>query len=187
MEEWRREHPGTEVIQRDLAKTALPLITDDWNGVYGDPSALTDAQRKYLSTSDELIAEVQAADIIVIGAPMYNFTVSSLLKAWIDQVLRMGKTFIYGPSGPRGLLENKKVVVITGRGGAYRKGTPTEPFDFQEPYLKHVLAFIGLTDVTFIHAENQSRAEAAASLEIATQHLSRIVSERSQQVATHGA
>jgi FMN-dependent NADH-azoreductase len=187
VEEWRREHPDGEVIQRDLAKTVLPLITDDWNGVYLDPSSLTDAHRKYLATSDELIAEVQAADIIVIGAPMYNFTVSSLLKAWIDQILRMGTTFTYGPNGPRGLIENKKVIVITGRGGAYRKGTPTEPFDFQEPYLKHVLGFIGLTDVTFIHAENQSRAEAAASFDTATQHVSRIVSEHSRQLAARGA
>jgi FMN-dependent NADH-azoreductase len=186
VEEWRREHPHGEVIHRDLSKTVLPLITDDWNGVYADPSSLTDAQRKYLTTSDELIAEVQAADIILIGAPMYNFMVSSLLKAWIDQIARIGKTFTYGPNGPRGLLEKKKVIVITGRGGAYRKGTPTEPFDFQEPYLKHIFGFIGLSDVTFIHAENQSRAEAAVSFDTATQHLSRIVSEHSRQLAAQG-
>ena len=116
---------------------------------------LTPAQRNYLSASDHLIEELQAADTIVIGAPMYNFAIPSLLKAWIDQIVRIGKTFGYGPNGRQGLLANKKVIVITARGGAYEKGTPAEKFDFQEPYLRHIFGFIGLTDVTFIHAENQ--------------------------------
>src|SRR5882762_10983548 len=159
-EEWRKSHPDGEVIQRDLSATALPLITDDWGATYLEDSQLTLAQRSYLSTSDELIEELAAADTVVIGAPMYNFTIPSSLKAWIDQVVRIGKTVGYGPNGPRGLLGNKKVVVISSRGGAYGKGTPAESFDFQEPYLRHVLSFIGLTDVTFIHAENQGRPDA---------------------------
>src|ERR1700730_930569 len=134
---WRTSHPTGKVIQRELSTTILPLITDDWNATHIEPSNLSPAQRNYLSASDALIAEVQGADTIVIGAPMYNFAIPSLLKAWIDQVLRIGKTVGYGPNGPQGLLGNKKVFVVTAR-GAYEKGTPREKFDFQEPYLRHV-------------------------------------------------
>jgi len=86
---------------------------------------------------------------------MYNFTIAAPLKAWIDQVVRAGKTVLSRASGPEGLLKGKKVYVITSRGGGYRPGTPTERFDYQEPYLRHILAFIGLREVTFIHTENQ--------------------------------
>src|SRR5260370_26036339 len=91
-EEWRKKHPDGEVIQRDLSTTVLPLITDDWGATQLEDSKLTPAHRSYLSTSDELIEELQAADTVVIGAPMYNFSISSLLKAWIDQIVRIGKT-----------------------------------------------------------------------------------------------
>jgi len=113
---------------------------------------------------------------------MYNFAIPSSLKAWIDQIVRMGKTFGYGPSGARGLLGNKKVIVVTARGGAYEKGTPGEKLDFQEPYLRHIFGFIGVTDVTFIHAENQGREEAGPSLAAATEHVGRLAAEQSHQV-----
>ena len=102
VEEWKRNHPDGEVIQRDLATTMLPHITDDWGATRLEPSQLTPAQRNYLSMSDHLIEELEAADIIVIGAPMHNFAIPSPLKAWIDQVVRLGKTFGYGPRGVRG-------------------------------------------------------------------------------------
>jgi FMN-dependent NADH-azoreductase len=136
--------------------------------------------RSYLSVSDELIAEVESADSIVIGAPMYNHTISAPLKAWIDQVVRMGKTMRYGADGPRGLLRNKRVVVITARGGAYEKGSLTEAFDFQAPYLRHVLGAIGLSDVTFIHAEKQGRPDAEMAVAAASAQISRIVREQRQ-------
>ena len=113
---------------------------------------------------------------------MYNFTIPSLLKGWIDQVVRLGKTVGYGPNGPQGLLGRKKVVVITSRGSAYEKGTAREAFDFQEPYLRHILGFIGLTDVTFIHAENQAREEAAVFFAAAAERVGGIVIEQNQQV-----
>jgi len=116
-EQWKANHPAGEVIQRDLS-TTLPVITDDWSATQIEPSKLSSAQRNYLSTSDRLIEEMQFADTIVIGAPMYNFAIPSLLKAWIDQIVRVGKTVAYGPSGRQGLLENKRVFVITARGGA---------------------------------------------------------------------
>src|SRR6267143_4489411 len=183
-EEWRKSHPDSEVIQRDLSATALPLITDDWGATYLEDSQLTPAQRSYLSTSDQLIQELAAADTVVIGAPMYNFTIPSLLKAWIDQVVRLGKTVGYGPNGPQGLLGRKKVVVITSRGSAYEKGTAREAFDFQEPYLRYILGFIGLTDVTFIHAENQSRDQAAASLESAAERITGLLADQNRQIVT---
>src|SRR3981189_551900 len=156
-EEWKKNNPDGRVIQRHLHTTNLPPITDEWNATHLDASQLTPEQKKYLSMSDELIQELEGADTVVIGAPMYNFTIPSSLKAWIDQVVRIGKTVGYGPNGPHGLLTKKKGVVVTSRGGDYEKGTPRQAFDFQEPYLRHILGFIGLTDVTFIHAEKQGR------------------------------
>src|ERR1700675_969669 len=181
VEEWKKHHPAGEVVQRDLATTVLPHITDDWAGAHLDPSQLTPAQRSYLATSDQLIEELQAADTIVIGAPMHNFAIPSSLKAWIDQIVRLGKTFGYGPSGVRGLLAKKRVIVVTARGGAYEKGTAAEKFDFQEPYLRHILGFIGLTDVTFIHTENQSREEAGPSLASAAEHIGRLAADQNRQ------
>jgi len=108
-EDWRENHPDGEVIHRDLSATALPLITDDWNATQLEDSKLTPAQRSYLSTSDELIEELKAADTVVIGSPMYNFSIPSLLKAWIDQVVRIGKTRGYGPNGGRAFSRERKL------------------------------------------------------------------------------
>lgn len=162
VEIWKKENPSGEVIERDLATTSLPLITDEWtHAAHSDLLALTPAQRETLAVSDTLIEELLAADTIVIGAPMYNLTVSAPLKGWIDQIVRIGRTFLYGAAGPQGVLTNKKVIVLTSRGGAFRPGTPTAQFDHQEPYLRHILGFIGLTDITFIHAENQKPGDLA--------------------------
>src|SRR6266853_3681819 len=182
-EQWRANHPAGEVMRRDLSTTTLPLITDDWSATRIEPSKLSSEQRNYLSASDRLIEELQVADTLVTGAPMYNFAIPSLLKAWIDQIVRVGKTVTYGPSGRQGLLGNKRVFVITARGGAYEKGTPSEKFDFQEPYLRHIFGFVGLTDVTFIHAENQAREGAGASLASAAEEIGRLATEQSLQVA----
>lgn len=162
VEIWKKENPGGEVIECDLATTPLPLITDEWmQAAYSDPAALTAAQRETLAISDRLIDELLAADAIVIGAPMYNLTISAPLKAWIDQIVRAGRTVLWNASGTEGVLKNKKVVVLTSRGGSFRPGTPAAQYDHQEPYLRHILAFIGLTDVIFIHAENQKPGELA--------------------------
>jgi FMN-dependent NADH-azoreductase len=182
-EQWRANHSAGEVIQRDLSTTTLPVITDDWSATQIEPSKLSSAQRNYLSTSDRLIEEMQVADTIVIGAPMYNFAIPSLLKAWIDQVVRVGKTVAYGPSGRQGLLENKRVFVITARGGAYEKGTPSEKFDFQEPYLRHIFGFIGLTDVTFIHTENQLREGAGSSLAAVLEQIEQAAARQRYQLS----
>ena len=182
-EEWEKNHPDGEVIQRDLSVAALPAITDDWSATYIEESKVTPTQRAYLSTSDELIEELKAADTVVIGAPMYNFSISSSLKAWIDQIVRAGKTFGYGPNGPQGLLAGKQAVIITSRGGAYEKGTAREAFDFQEPYLRHILGFIGLTDVAFVHAENQAREDAVVSFAAVAERIGRIVIDQNRWAA----
>jgi FMN-dependent NADH-azoreductase len=170
-DEWKQEHPQAEIVERDLAATPLPHITDEWvQAAYSDPASHSAAQKEVLALSDALIRELVEADAIVIGAPMYNFAIPAPLKAWIDQVVRRGKTVLFGENGPKGVLKNKKVYIVTSRGGAYRPDTPTEHFDHQEPYLRHILGFIGLTDVTFIHAENQkpgAQAELARAAAIA--------------------
>jgi FMN-dependent NADH-azoreductase len=119
-------------------------------GVRGVPA--TEAELAARILSDELIAELRRADTIVIGAPMYNFSIPTGLRAWFDYVLRPGETFKYTEAGPQGLLAGKRVIVIESRGGLYTEG-PAQAIDFQEPYLRTLLGFIGLSDVTFIHAE----------------------------------
>ncbi|WP_375269726.1 FMN-dependent NADH-azoreductase [Phenylobacterium sp.] len=146
-----KQTPDARVVRRDLGETPVPhLTTASLAGVRGTPE--TDAHHAARALSDELIAELRAADTIVIGAPMYNFGLPTPLRAWFDHVLRAGETFSYSEAGPKGLLEGKKVIVVESRGGLYSEG-PAQAIDFQEPYLRQLLGFIGLTDVTVVRAE----------------------------------
>ena len=149
--ELRAAHPHTKVVRRDLDVSPLPHLTSETlAGVRGTPA--TETERRVRALSDDLIAELRAADTVVIGAPMYNFGVSTTLRAWFDHVLRAGETFSYAGGAPRGLLAGKRVIVIESRGGLYSEG-PASAIDFQEPYLRHLFAFMGITDVTFVRAE----------------------------------
>jgi FMN-dependent NADH-azoreductase len=143
---------------------------------------LTLEQRATLALSDQLISELQEADVIVLGSPMYNFGISAALKAWIDLVIRQGRTVDFSVRPPVGLLLGKKFVLITARGGQYAPGTPTAAFDFQEPYLRHVLGVIGLRDVTVIHADRQLYGEetAALSRREASDRIHGVISDLSQ-------
>lgn len=144
-------HPGTRIVTRDLDANPLPhLTTTNIAGVRGTPGTPTELAARALS--DELVAEVRAADIVVIGAPMYNFGLPTSLRAWFDYVLRAGVTFSYSEAGPKGLLTGKRAIVVEARGGLYSEG-PAKAIDFQEPYLRHLLGFVGITDVAFIRAE----------------------------------
>jgi FMN-dependent NADH-azoreductase len=144
-------NPFAEVVRRDLGATPVPhLSIETLEGVRGVPA--TPAEQDARRLSDQLIAELRGADTIVIGAPMYNFGVTTSLRAWFDHVLRAGETFSYSEAGPKGLLGGKRVIVIESRGGLYSEG-PASAYDFQEPYLKHLFGFVGITDVTFVHAE----------------------------------
>jgi FMN-dependent NADH-azoreductase len=143
--------PGATIVHRDLGAAPMPHLTAATvAGVRGEP--VTDAELTARTLSNELIAELRNADTIVIGAPMYNFSISTGLRAWFDYVLRAGETFSYSEAGPLGLLKGKRVIVIESRGGLYSEG-PAKAIDFQEPYLRQLLGFMGLTDVAFIHAE----------------------------------
>lgn len=113
----------------------------------------TEEQKALLKNGNEMIAELKAADIIVIGSPMYNFTITSGLKSWIDHIARPRETFQYTENGPEGLLKNKKTYLIVSRGGSYSEGSPAHAMDFQVPYLKTVLGFVGLTEVDVIALE----------------------------------
>jgi FMN-dependent NADH-azoreductase len=163
--------PGATIVRRDLGTDPVPhLAVDTLNGVRGTPA--TDAEQRARRLSDELIAELRAADTIVIGAPMYNFGVTTALRAWFDHVLRAGETFSYSAAGAKGLLGGKKVIVVESRGGLYSEG-PAAAIDFQEPYLRHLFGFVGITDVTFVHAEKIGYGPEArtASLESARQQI----------------
>ncbi|MDB5478070.1 MAG: FMN-dependent NADH-azoreductase [Alphaproteobacteria bacterium] len=160
----QRTDQGTTVVYRDLTKQVLPHISPEFlNGLFAGGEHANHATVKL---SDLLIDEVNAADILVIGAPMYNFSVPSQLKAWIDHVLRAGKTFKYSAEGmPIGLVTGKRAIVAIANGGVYTTG-PMVAFDHVEPLMRQVLGFIGITDVTFIRAEKQAFGVEAASQEL---------------------
>ena len=152
---WKKHHADGKVVDRDLNKTALTFVDMDWiAGAYSTPDQHTAAQKKALAISDELIAELHAADHIVIGTPMYNFAIPAILKAWIDHIVRVGKTFSVGAGGYAGLVKGKKATVVIASGGNYRPGTPFEPYNQESPYLKAIFGFIGITDVEFVLAGN---------------------------------
>ena len=161
--QWKAAHPGGTAVERDLAARPVPHLNEQMMGAFFTPAEQrSPEQAETIKLSDALVAELFAADVIVIGAPMYNFSISSTLKAWIDHVARAGVTFKYTESGPVGLVTGKKVYVCTSRGGVYSEG-PGKAMDFHETYLRGVLGFIGLTDVTFIHTEGLAMGEDAAT------------------------
>ncbi len=142
-------HPGANVATRDLSDS-LPHVDETWIGANFTPAdSRSEAQRETLALSDQLVAEVAAADLLVIGLPIYNFGVPAGLKAWIDMVARAGVTFEYTETGPRGLLTGKRAIVALASGGT-EMGSP---IDFASGYIRHVLGFIGITDVTFVAAD----------------------------------
>lgn len=161
IEKWKNTHPNDEVIERDLAAAPIPHLNEQMMGAFFTPAEQrTPEQNAVVKISDTLLEELFAADVIVIGAPMYNFSVASSLKAWIDHVARAGITFKYTSSGPVGLVQNKKVYVFTSRGGVYSEG-PGMNMDFHETYLRGVLSFMGMNDVTFVHTEGLGMGQEA--------------------------
>jgi FMN-dependent NADH-azoreductase len=164
---YQAAHPDATVTKRDLVAEPVPhLGVDLLGGMFGKPEALTEAQKTALALSNALVDEVEAASVIVIGAPMYNFSIPSALKAWIDHVIRAGRTFRYTETGPQGLVLGKKVVLFLASGGVYSDG-PYKPYDFQETYLRAILGFIGLTDVTVVRAEGLAMGPDAATKAVA--------------------
>jgi FMN-dependent NADH-azoreductase len=143
---------GAAVTQRDLALTPPALLTEAWVGAnFTDDAERSDDQRAALAASDELIAELEAADTIVIGVPVYNFAIPASLKAWIDLIARARRTFRYTETGPEGLLKGKKAYLVVASGGV----PVGSDYDFATGYLRHVLGFVGITDVAIIAADQQ--------------------------------
>ncbi|HKS63021.1 MAG TPA: FMN-dependent NADH-azoreductase [Xanthobacteraceae bacterium] len=158
--ELRDRNPGATVTVRDLAREPLPHIDDDFVAATRGPvGSQTDEQRALLARSDTLVDELLATDVVVIAAPMINFTIPSNLKSWVDYVARAGRTFRYSEKGPEGLVTGKQVILVVARGGVYA-GNPA--LDFQVPYLKSVLGFLGMNDVEVIEVEGTAFGPDAA-------------------------
>lgn len=148
--QWRAANPTDTITVRDLAVDQVPHLDANLLGGWMTPSEQqSEAEKAALALSNTLTDELLAADVLVLAAPMYNFAIPSTLKAWLDHVLRAGVTFKYTENGPQGLLGGKRAVVLTARGGIYAGSA----MDHQEPYLRQALAFVGIHDVSFIHAE----------------------------------
>lgn len=170
-EEWQAENTNGRVIERNLSDGSLPLLNEAWIAAAYTPDAQrSPEQRKLLALSDQLIDEVMAADVILMGVPMHNFSVPAAFKAWIDLIARAGKTFAYSELGPKGLVPaTKKVVAVITRGGVFSPENAAS--DHLAGYLRQVLGFIGLTDVKFVHADRQSMGQDVASESIGTAEL----------------
>lgn len=160
-------HPGARVIRRDIVVDAAMHLSDAHLAVFQGGEVGNPLLGQDLAMGSAYIDELFSADIIVIGAPMYNFSIPTQLKGWIDRVSVAGRTFQYGTNGPEGLVKGKKVFVASARGGVYTIDSPTASLDYQETYLLTVLAFIGLTDVTIIRAEGLALGEETKAAAIA--------------------
>jgi FMN-dependent NADH-azoreductase len=162
---WVAAHPGTTVQYLDLAEAAPSHLSAQSMGFRTGQAAATEAERAENALSEALVSQFLAADVIVIGAPLYNFSVPSQLKAWIDRLAQAGRTFQYTDKGPVGLAGGKTVIVASTRGGVYSTSEGGQAMEHQESYLKVVFGFFGITDVRFVRAEGVAmgpNAKAAA-------------------------
>ena len=162
-ETWKANHPGGTIVYRDLAAHPPKHIDASWIGAAHTPQdSLTAEQKKALAASEQLISELKHADEYVFGVAMHNFSIPSVFKLWIDQVVRAGKTFSYDAQGPKGLLQGKKATVLVAAGGVYEYGTPAAGLNYIEPYLKAILGFIGVSEVRFITASGAAQLMSGA-------------------------
>lgn len=167
---------GTQLrLQTCDLRQKLPFVDADWVSANSTPlDQRNQSQRDALGLSDQLVEQLEAAELLVITTPIYNFGVPASLKAWIDLIARAGRTFRYTENGPVGLLENKRAVIVVTSGGT----SVGSDIDFTTPYLKHVLGFVGIHDVTFIAADALSR-DADKAIDLATQKLTQLARELS--------
>lgn len=153
VEKLKSQQPNAEVLERNLAKEETPHLNEmQFTSFVTPPSRLSDELKDAVQYSNEAIQELTGSDIVVIDVPMYNFNIPSSLKAWIDQVVRAGVTFRYTENGVEGLVKSKKVYLAIASGGIYSEGL-MKAFDHTESYLRQVLAFIGITDITTFRVE----------------------------------
>jgi FMN-dependent NADH-azoreductase len=165
---WVATHPGTQVQHLDLAADVVPHLGADALGFRTGQAAATDVQRQENALSEALVSQFLAADVVVIGAPLYNFSVPSQLKAWIDRVAQIGRTFKYTETGPVGLAGGKTVIVAITRGGVYSTSEAGRAMEHQESYLQTVFGFLGITDLRFVRAEGVAMGPDAKAQALAT-------------------
>jgi FMN-dependent NADH-azoreductase len=173
---WRAAHPAAEVSYLDLAVDTPSHLSAESLGfrMPAGAAALTDAQQRENAVSEALVTQFLAADVVVIGAPLYNFAIPTQLKSWIDRIAQVGRTFTYTDKGPVGLAGGKTVIVASARGGVYSTSDAGNAMEHQESYLKTVLGFMGVTDVRFVRAEGLAMGEAAKSAALASAQLDTI-------------
>ena len=176
---WVAVHPNTQVEYLDLAVNTPPHLGADAMGFRTGQDAKTEAEREQNAISESLVSQFLEADVVVIGAPFYNFSIPTQLKAWLDRLAQPGRTFRYTANGPEGLAKGKTVIVASSRGGMYSTSAAAEAMEHQETYLQTIFGFIGITDVHFARAEGLamgpearasaiSKAQAAIAQAVAT-------------------
>ncbi len=179
---WTANHPNTVVDYLDLVEDTPSHLSAESLGFRMPATAenLTEGQRRENVVSEALVAQFLAADVIVVGAPLYNFSIPSQLKSWIDRVAQAGRTFTYTATGPKGLAGGKTVIVASTRGGVYSTSEGGRAMEHQESYLQTVFGFLGITDVRFVRAEGVAMGDAkkAEALTLAATHI---------KASTHGA
>ena len=165
---WTTSHPGTQVDYLDVAANAPAHLGADALGFRTGQAATTEVQRNENAVSEALVSQFLAADVVVMGAPLYNFTIPTQLKAWIDRIAQSGRTFKYTDKGPVGLAGNKTVIVALSRGGMYSTSDAGRSMEHQETYLQTVMGFMGVTDVRFVRAEGLGMGDAAKAQALQT-------------------
>ena len=159
---WKSSHPDTQVSYIDLVANAPGHFTMDAMAPRtGQTEGLSESQKQENAVSEQLVSQFLAADVVVIGAPFYNFGIPSQLKAWIDRIAQPGRTFQYTANGPKGLAQGKTVIIASTRGGVYSTSEGGRAMEHQESYLQTVLGFFGITDVRFVRAEGVAMGDAA--------------------------
>ena len=165
VEKWQHMHPSDTVTYRDIGRQPVPHVDEPWiAAAYTPPAERTPELGKAIRFSDQLVDEFLTADLYVIGVPMYNFSIPSTLKAYIDQIVRIGRTFEFAPENPENpyipLVLGRKMFIISARGASgYGSGGPNEMMNYQTPYLATIFGFMGITDVAFIDAENEESGD----------------------------
>lgn len=173
VEAWKQLHPIDSVTYRDIGRNPVPHLQESWiAAAYTPPEQRTPELWDAIRMSDQLVDELLAADIYVIGVPMYNYSIPSMLKAYIDQIVRIGRTFEFVPENPenpyKSLVLGKKMFIITARGSSgYGSGEQYEKLNYQDPYLRTIFGLIGITDITFVHIENDESGGAGLAESVA--------------------
>jgi FMN-dependent NADH-azoreductase len=165
---WVAAHPGTKVEYLDVVKDAPSHLSAESLGFRTGQAAATEVERRENALSEALVSQFLAADVVVIGAPFYNFTIPTQLKAWIDRLAQAGRTFKYTEQGPVGLAGGKTVIVVLSRGGVYSTSEGGRAMEHQESYLQTIFGFFGITDVRFVRAEGVGMGPEAKAKALAT-------------------